>query len=105
MALSYLQPRMGSLSLSNTRNPMNPDKPLTQQEFIQRLKDDLETAIGTARVHAMVAQGMPVVSNLGTKPRFHYPTCRTWILAARELDPLTLATRDRLFKRQLKRTG
>lgn len=55
---------------------MKPDKPLTQKEFIQSLKDDLETSIGTARVHAMIASGMPVVSDLGAKPRFHYPTCR-----------------------------
>lgn len=84
---------------------MKPDKPLTQQEFIQRPKDDLETNIGTARVHAMIESGMPVIKKLGSKPRFHYPSCRAWILASRDLNPAALATRDRLFKRQLKRTG
>lgn len=83
---------------------MNPDKPMTQAEFIQRLKDDLEMHVGSRSVHAMVSQGMPVI-RISIKPRFHYPSCKAWILASRELDPLTLATRDRLFKRSMRRAG
>lgn len=83
---------------------MNPDKPLTQRDFIERLKDDLEMSVWTATVHRMIAQGMPVIQ-IGAKPRFHYPTCRAWILASRELDKATLATRDRLFKRSMRRAG
>jgi len=83
---------------------LTPDKPLTQAEFIQRLKEDLEMHIGTSTVHNMIANEMPVI-RIGVKPRFHYPTCRAWILASRELDPATLATRDRLFKRSMRRAG
>lgn len=61
---------------------MNPDKPLTQQEFIQRLKDDLETHIGPARVHAMIVRGMPVVKT-GGKPRFDYEAAKAWMLAGK----------------------
>ena len=83
---------------------MNPDKPLTQTEFIQRLKDDLEMPLSAASVRKLISQHMPIVS-IGIKPRFHYPTCRAWILSSREIDPAALAIRDRLYKRQLSRAS
>ena len=83
---------------------MNPDKPLTQRDFIQRLKDDLEFPIGPATVHRFMGRGMPTIQK-GIRKLFHYPSCRAWILASRDLDPVELATRDRLYKRQLRRTG
>ena len=42
-------------------DPVTPDKPLAQAEFIKKLRDDLEMGIGSRSVHAMIAQGMPVI--------------------------------------------
>lgn len=81
---------------------MNPDKPLTQQQFIERLRDDLEIKASTQRVHVWIDLGMPIVESGGKKPRFHYPTAKAWILQAKSRDPLALKVRDTILKRRYK---
>lgn len=78
---------------------------LTQQELQQRLREH-DLPLGTPSIHACIEAGMPVVRIPGRKkPKFHWPTCWAWLIASRELDPLALATRDRLFRRNTRRTG
>lgn len=78
---------------------------LTQQQFQTRLKAE-GMSLGTPSIHACIEAGMPVVRIPGRKkPRFHWPTCWAWLIASRELDPLALATRDKMFKRSRRRTG
>jgi hypothetical protein len=77
---------------------------LTQQELQIRLRAE-GLPLGTPSIHACIEAGMPVVRIPGhKKPRFHWPSCWAWLIASRELDPLALATRDRLFHRNSRRT-
>jgi hypothetical protein len=77
---------------------------MTQQEFQKALKES-GLPLTTNSIHLCIDAGMPVVRIPGKKkPRFHYTTAYSWIIAARELDPLAVATRDRMFKR-LRHTG
>lgn len=78
---------------------------LTQQELQAKLRE-AGLPLGTPSIHACVEAGMPVVRIPGhKKPRFHWGTCWAWIIAARELDPLALATRDRMFHRHSRRNS
>lgn len=78
---------------------------LTQQQFQARLKAE-GLPLGTSSIHACIDAGMPVVRIPShKKPRFHWETSWAWIIASRELDPLTLANRDRMFRRHTRRTG
>lgn len=82
---------------------MNPAL-LTQQQFVTRCRDELGLRIGTCTVHAMTEAGMPT-KTIGKRRKFHFESCKAWILTSQELDPATLATRDRLFRRSMRRTG
>lgn len=58
-----------------------PVNALTQQAFIAALREsDLDLRVCTETVHTWIRKGMPTVPGK-KKPRFHFPSCRAWLLA------------------------
>lgn len=74
---------------------------MTQRDLIKKLAEDLEMKVCSATIHAMIAKGMPTVP-AKKKPRFHYPSVRAWLLAARDVDSTVQDARDLVFKRMMK---
>jgi hypothetical protein len=76
---------------------------LNQSEFIAAFREVFGKRINQSSVHCLIANGMPVIKTLGKKPRFHWKTCRDWILnnPAPQSGSLEQKTRDRLFKRSI----
>lgn len=80
-----------------------PAKALTQQAFIAALREsDLELRVCTETVHAWIRKGMPTVPGK-KKPRFHFPSCRAWLLAARDAEPVVQDARDLVFRRAMRK--
>lgn len=78
---------------------------LTQQELCRRLREE-GLRVTPSTVHRMVAAGMPVVTIPGhKKPRFHWESAWAWLLSKREVDPLTQAVRDQIFRQARRRAG
>lgn len=79
---------------------------LTQQQLILALRA-LEPApirVCSLTIHAWIRAGMPTVPGW-KKPRFVLAVVLRWLEASREVDPLELEVRDRLYLRNLGRTG
>lgn len=78
---------------------------LTQQKLIRALADLPDPIhVGPNTVHSWVRAGCPTVPGW-KKPRFILANVLAWVAAAYAVDPLTLDVRDRLFKRELRRTA
>lgn len=78
---------------------------LTQQQLILALRALPEPVrVCSLTVHAWVRAGCPTVPGW-KKPRFMLTNVLAWLADCREVDPLTLDTRDRLYKRNLKRAS
>lgn len=77
---------------------------LTQRAFIQALKDDedMQLSVCSDTVRAWRDRGMPTVPGK-TKPRYHYPTCKAWLLAAQEARPAVQDARDLVFRRAMRK--
>jgi hypothetical protein len=78
---------------------------LTQQQLILTLRALPEPIrVCSLTVHAWVRAGCPTVPGW-KKPRFILTNVLAWLAATKEVDPLTMEVRDKLYLRQLGRTG
>lgn len=76
---------------------------LTQQKLILALRSH-DVRVCRLTVQGWVRSGCPTIPG-GKKPRFVLARVLEWLEAADAVDPLTLDVRDRLFKRNLRRTA
>lgn len=75
---------------------------INQRELQAQLKDDLEMAVATDRIHQWIKDGMPLAPKGGKKPRFVYAHVRAWLLGQSEaVTPLSQQVRDHLFRASL----
>ena len=78
---------------------------LTQQNLILALRAlDPPIRVCSLTIHAWIRAGLPTVPGW-KKPRFVLAVVLRWLEASREVDPLELEVRDRLYLRNLRRTG
>lgn len=74
---------------------------LTQREFIARFHVEFGRSISPANIHKLMASGMPTVNVGGKKPRFHWDTCRNWILSNPNTNSFETQITDKIFRRSL----
>ena len=78
---------------------------LTQQQLILALRALPEPIrVCSVTIHAWVRAGCPTVPGW-KKPRFVLAVVLRWLETSREVDPLELEVRDRLYLRKLRRAG
>lgn len=78
---------------------------LTQQQLILALRALPEPIrVCSVTIHAWVRAGCPTVPGW-KKPRFVLAVVLRWLETSREVDPLTMEVRDRLYLRRLGRAG
>lgn len=75
---------------------------LTQQKLIGRLRDH-DIHVSSTTIHGWIRSGCPTVPGW-KKPKFILAQVLDWIQSSREVDPLVMDVRDRLYKRSLKRS-
>jgi len=78
---------------------------LTQQQLILALRALPEPIrVCSVTIHAWVRAGCPTVPGW-KKPRFVLAVVLRWLETSREVDPLELEVRDRLYLRNIRRAG
>ena len=78
---------------------------LNQTQLVAYLHDELGIRLCTKTVHRLMAAGMPHDMRFGKRPRFNRAAVTAWILASQDTDPITLAARDKIFRRRMGATG